>query len=151
VDTAAALSAVTALPVSVDAGLRETYAGRWQGLTGAEIHAQWPEEQEAWERGDDDARPGGGETRAEVADRLVSAVHRGLTAVPSGGALVAVSHGGAARVAICRMLGLPESTWVALGVLSNCCWSVLAEGRHGWRLLEHNAGTLPEPVLSEEG
>jgi broad specificity phosphatase PhoE len=151
VDTAAALSAVTGLPVSYDAGLRETYAGRWQGHTGAEIRAQWPDEQAAWERGDPDARPGGGETRSEVADRQVAAVRRALSSVEPGGTLVAVTHGGAARVAICRMLDLPESTWVGLGVLSNCNWSVLAEGRFGWRLVEHNAGTLPEPVLSEEG
>ena len=28
--------------------------------------------------------------------------------------------------------------------------SVLEEGRNGWRLVEHNAGTLPEPVLSDD-
>ncbi|MGW2996471.1 histidine phosphatase family protein, partial [Streptomyces sp. NPDC001193] len=33
---------------------------------------------------------------------------------------------------------------------SNCCWSVLGEGARGWRLMEHNAGTLPEPVLGDD-
>ena len=33
---------------------------------------------------------------------------------------------------------------------SNCNWSVLSDDRHGWRLIEHNAGTLPEPVLSDD-
>ena len=37
-----------------------------------------------------------------------------------------------------------------LGTLANCSWSVVQEGRKGWRLLEHNAGTLPEPVNSDD-
>jgi len=41
-------------------------------------------------------------------------------------------------------------SWESLGGLSNCCWSVLGEGVRGWRLLEHNAGTLPEPVLGDD-
>ena len=34
--------------------------------------------------------------------------------------------------------------------LSNGCWSVLEEGRKGWRLVEHNTGTLPEPVTNDD-
>ena len=34
--------------------------------------------------------------------------------------------------------------------MSNCSWSVLAIRYGAWRLLEYNAGTLPEPVLSDD-
>jgi probable phosphoglycerate mutase len=34
--------------------------------------------------------------------------------------------------------------------LSNGSWSILVEGRKGWRLVEHNAGPLPEPVLCDD-
>ena len=39
-----------------------------------------------------------------------------------------------------------------VGGLANCCWSVLEEAGHaaGWRLVEHNAGSLPEPVMGDE-
>ena len=37
-----------------------------------------------------------------------------------------------------------------LGPLSNCSWSVLGVRYGRWRLQEHNAGTLPEPVLSDD-
>jgi probable phosphoglycerate mutase len=37
-----------------------------------------------------------------------------------------------------------------LGPLSNCSWSVLGLRYNRWRLLEHNAGTLPEPVLGDD-
>ena len=64
--------------------------------------------------------------------------------------LVVVSHGGTIRTTIGRLLGLAPVTWESLGGLSNCCWSVLGEGARGWRLTEHNAGTLPEPVLGDD-
>jgi probable phosphoglycerate mutase len=66
------------------------------------------------------------------------------------GLLVVASHGAALRLGICDLLGLPEELWPALGGLGNCSWSVLQEGRKGWRLLEHNAGTLPEPISSDD-
>ncbi|MEY9845169.1 broad specificity phosphatase PhoE [Streptacidiphilus sp. BW17] len=70
--------------------------------------------------------------------------------LPDGGTLVVVSHGGTIRMAIGRMIGLEPSSWEALGGLSNCCWSVLGRGYRGWRLEEHNAGTLPEPVIGDD-
>ena len=93
---------------------------------------------------------GGGELEAEVADRAAPVVERMVEKLPAGGTLVVVSHGGTIRTTIGRLLGLAPATWEALGGLSNCCWSVLGEGMRGWRLLEHNAGSLPEPVLGDD-
>src|SRR5581483_7778162 len=69
-DTARELSALTGLPVMLDKGLRETYAGTWQGLTDTEIREKFPEEFAAWKR-DHSVRRGGGELEIEVADRVV--------------------------------------------------------------------------------
>ncbi len=149
VDTAGELARLTGLSVELDAGLRETYAGHWQGLTNREIEERFPEQFAAWRRGEP-VRRGDGELETEVADRAVPAIERALEKVPENGTLVVVSHGGAIRCAIGRLLSLDESTWGVFGALSNCCWSVLAQGARGWRLLEHNAGTLPVPVLGDE-
>ncbi|MDI2127420.1 histidine phosphatase family protein [Yinghuangia seranimata] len=148
-DTAGELARLTGLSVGVDAGLRETYAGHWQGLTNAEIEARFPEQFAAWRRGEP-VRRGDGELETEVADRAVPVIEEAAAKLPDDGTLVVVSHGGAIRCAIGRMIGLAEDSWGALGALSNCCWSVLGPGARGWRLLEHNAGTLPEPVLGDE-
>jgi broad specificity phosphatase PhoE len=148
-DTAGELGALTGLSVELDEGLRETYAGTWQGLTDAEIRAKFPEEFAAWKR-DHSVRRGGGELEVEVADRVVPSIMRALEKVPARGTLVVVSHGGSSRVAIGRLLGLPPNHWSSLGGLSNCCWSVLGEATRGWRLLEHNAGSLPEPVIGDD-
>lgn len=148
-DTAAALAAVTGLEVVHDPRLRETYAGTWQGLSRPEIVERDGDALPRWSAGED-VRPGGGESRAEVAARMVESIEEALERLPSQGTLVVTTHGGAARVAIGRLLGLPQPHWGALGALSNCSWSVLDPGAQGWRLLEHNAGSLPEPVLGDE-
>jgi probable phosphoglycerate mutase len=148
-DTAAALAAVTGLEVTHDRGLRETYAGQWEGLRRPEIKERFGAELAAWSAGED-VRPGGGESRSEVADRATEALERALDRIEDRATLVAVTHGGATRVAIGRLLGMPQTLWGALGPLSNCSWSVLEENRTRWRLLEHNAGSLPEPVLGDE-
>ncbi|MGP3968959.1 histidine phosphatase family protein [Streptomyces sp. 6N223] len=149
VATAAELALLTGLDVAYDEGLRETYAGAWQGLTHDEIMARFGEEYAAWKRGEP-VRRGGGELETEVAARAAPVVERAVEKLPPGGVLVVVSHGGAIRTTIGRLLGLPPSSWEALGGLSNCCWSVLGDGARGWRLLEHNAGSLPEPVLGDD-
>ncbi|GGU74156.1 phosphoglycerate mutase [Streptomyces cavourensis] len=147
--TAAELAAVTGLTVSHDAALRETYAGVWQGLTHEEIVERYGDEYAAWKRGEP-VRRGGGELETEVADRAAPVVLEHADKLPAGGTLVVVSHGGTIRTTIGRLLGLEAHHWEGLGGLTNCCWSVLGEGARGWRLLEHNAGTLPEPVLGDD-
>jgi glucosyl-3-phosphoglycerate phosphatase len=151
--TAGALAALVDLPVHEDTGLRETFAGEWQGLTVPELEASFGEELLQWSAGAD-VRPGGGETRREVAHRAVAAIERALSEVPAGQTLVVATHGGAARAAIGALLGLPPEHWAALGVLTNCAWSVLQESASGggpqWRLQEYNAGSLPKAALADD-
>jgi broad specificity phosphatase PhoE len=148
-DTAAPLAGLTGLPVRPDARLRERHGGEWQGLTGEQLAARFPTEYGAWRRGEP-VVPVGGEGYATVADRATAALAAALAPLPDDGTLVVVTHGGTARAAIGRLLGLPERAWSALGPLANCAWSALGQQGSGWRLLEHNAGTLPEAVLSDD-
>ncbi|MQA87772.1 MAG: histidine phosphatase family protein [Streptosporangiales bacterium] len=141
-DTAATLGRVTDLPVAYDKDLRERYMGSWEGRTAADVRQRWPE---AWQA----RQPHDGETLAEVAIRVEGALRRAAEAA-DGSVVVAVSHGSALRLGMVRLLGFPEELWNRVGALSNCSWSVLSEDRSGWRLVEHNAGTLPEPVLSDD-
>lgn len=157
VDTARALAHLAELEVKTDIDLRETFAGTWQGLTKAEIMASYGEDYAAW-GGDSNVRPGGGETRLEVAERVMRAINRALADVSDGGTLVVASHGGALRAGLGRLLALEPAQWTALGVLANAQWTVLQELDENiprpdglfWRLSEYNAGSLPEPVLSDD-
>jgi broad specificity phosphatase PhoE len=147
--TAQMLGRLVALDVVLDPRLRETHGGAWQGLTNAEIKEKYAGDFDAWVHGAD-IPADGAEGRVAVGRRTVAAVTDALRDVQPGQTLVAVTHGGAARSLIGSMLGLPQPSWTVLGPLSNCCWSVLEERDDGWRLLEHNAGSLPEPVLGDE-
>jgi len=141
--TAAPLARLTGLTVTTDKDLRERFGGLWEGLTDTEIRTRYPAEHAAW-------IPPGGESSAIVAERAGAALERIAAGMAPGTLVVVVSHGAAIRLGAARLLGFPEDLWGAVGPLANCAWSVLGRRRSRWRLLEHNAGTLPEPVLSDD-
>src|SRR5215831_13304409 len=141
--TAAPLARLTGLRVIPEKDLRERFGGRWEGLTDVEIRTRYPVEHSQW-------LPPGGEASTTVADRASAAMERIVETLAPGTLAVVVSHGAALRLGAARLLGLPEELWGAVGPLANCAWSVLGRRRGRWRLLEHNAGTLPEPVLSDD-
>ena len=155
--TAAPLSRLTGLEVTLDKDLRERSGGCWEGLTDTEIRTRYPVEHANW-------TPPDGEPSALVADRVAGALLRVAEAVLARGdapqtpregsepgfatgLAVVVSHGAALRLGMSRLLGMPEELFGVLGPLSNCSWSVLGRRYGRWRLVEHNAGTLPEPVV----
>ena len=151
--TAQALATLTDLDVIADERLRETFAGEWEGLRRPELLATYGDQVAQW-ASDSHARPGGGETRIEVAERMVEAINHYVNELPPQGTLVVATHGGSARAAIGALLELPAQNWACLGVLSNCAWSILTENTTGhgpaWRLQEYNAGSLPTPALADD-
>ena len=156
-ETGQILADLAGVSLSTDERLRETFAGEWQGMTRDEIVAKYPADYAAW-GGDSEIRPGGGETRWEVSQRVVAAIEDALPNIPTGGTLVVASHGGALRSALGRLLGLDPRQWTILGVLANAQWSVLSELDENmpklpdlkWRLQEYNAGSLPEPAIGDD-
>ena len=132
----------------LDKDLRERHGGGWEGLNDTEIRERYPERTRPGTRrtaSRPPRSPTGSPPRCSAPPRRVAEQVTG-----SDGLAVVVSHGAALRLGMSRLLGLPDELSGVLGPLSNCSWSVLGL-RHGrWRLLEHNAGTLPEPVLSDD-
>ncbi len=131
----------------LDKDLRERHGGCWEGLTDTEIRTRYPAGHATW-------NPPDGEPGPVVADRVAGALNRVAATLaepdmPTGLAVV-VSHGAALRLGMSRLLGMPDELFGVLGPLSNCSWSVLGRRQDRWRLLEHNAGTLPEPILSDD-
>lgn len=154
--TAEALATVTGLEIKVDPRLRETNGGSWEGKTGAQNRAEDYERFIRWIDGNDDPAGGNGERRSEVASRATSAIFAALDLADRSleERLVVVTHGGTARCVLGSLLRLPLSAWGALGGLANASWSVLSDNHNAetltWLLAEHNAFTIPEPVLGEE-
>ena len=131
--------------------LRETYAGVWEGLTNTEIQERYPERSTRPGRAGERVRRGAVE-RARGADRACRRMLDAVKALPDNGTVVVVSHG--AHDPDRRSVGCSAWTrtyWECPGRLANCC--LVGDGRAArerWRLLEHNAGTLPEPVLGDD-
>jgi len=141
--TAAPLSRLTSLAVTPDKNLRERSGGDWEGLTDEEIRERYPRERAAWD-------PPNGEPAAAVADRVSGSLTRIAGRLDDGQLAVVVSHGAALRLGMTRVLGLDGELSGVLGPLNNCSWSVLELRGTRWRLLEYNAGTLPEPVIGDD-
>ncbi len=147
-ETAQVLADLSGIPLRQDKRLRERSGGDWEGLTNDDIRDRYPEQWARWD-------PPGGESEPSVGDRFAAAVTDAVGILPAGGTLVIASHGSAIRAGLGRLLGLPQAAWRMLGPVQNCSWSVIAPAPDGWdytgwRLMEHNAGTLPEPVLSDD-
>ncbi len=116
-ETAEILGAALDLAPSLDPDLREVYLGAWQGLSYAEIAARFPEEWAAWRAGEDIHR-GGGETYAELGERVARAMER-IADTYEGGAVVVVSHGAALKSFVARVLGIGTAGMRAFRVAVN--------------------------------
>jgi probable phosphoglycerate mutase len=152
-DTAQALGALTGTEVELDPRLRELNFGEREGLTWREAWTKFPDAMKAWTEGDE-TQIAGSETHRQAGDRFATALHDLLKDLPPEGVMVVVAHGAVLRTGACAFLDIPEAHWATFGGLGNCSWSVLEEASHKdwskWRLTEWNAGTLPEPVLSDD-
>lgn len=170
--TAKSLADLLNIKVELNPKLRETNGGKWEGKTGSENRATDGDYFVRWIDGHDDPAGHTGERRSEVAARAVSVIKE-ITNTNSTGTIVLVTHGGTARCVLGSILELPMNKWSTIGGLSNACWSILEISQHHaqnnsqkldyldnldkrdknvlrWYLAEHNAGSLPEPVIGDD-
>jgi probable phosphoglycerate mutase len=148
-ETAQALAKLVGLTVSKFENLRETNGGLWEGKTGSENRAEDFQNFIRWIDGDDNPAGTTGERRSEVAARAVGVINKALEG-KTDQLLVVATHGGTARCVLGDLLQLPLSHWGVIGGLSNASWSILERNPRQWNLIEHNAGSIPEPVYGEE-
>ncbi len=151
-DTALTLADCDDAPLRVDARLRETHLGDWQGMTHLQIDEAAPGARQAW-RHDATSAPHGGENRIDVANRSVPLVSELVAGEPEWGLedsdrpVVLVSHGGLIAALTAALLDLPVDNWPVFGGMGNASWTQLSA--HGaddadftelrWRLDVWNA------------
>ena len=148
-ETAQALAKLVGLNIRIDENLRETNGGLWEGKTGQENRAEDFQNFIRWIDGDDNPAGTTGERRSEVADRAVGVIMKELEG-KTDQLLIVATHGGTARCVLGQLLQLPMTHWGVIGGLSNASWSILERNPRQWNLVEHNAGSIPEPVYGEE-
>jgi len=116
----------------VEPDLIEQSLGEWQGLPHAELpalltlpkHAFWPLAGHE--------RPPGGETMAEVVERVGTALER-LAVRHDGEDVVIVSHGGSIRAAVAHCLGVGPDNALHLSI-QNLSLTRLERNPEGWRV-----------------
>jgi broad specificity phosphatase PhoE len=110
--TGEAIVAERGLKFAPDTRLREIHFGAWEGLTYAEVCHSAGQEILAWERDPMEVAPPGGETLAQLAER-VAAFLETITMVGrlKSRTIVVVGHRGSLRVLVCLELGLPPTAW----------------------------------------
>ena len=128
-DTARALSAATGIPAVFDSRLRETNLGVWQERSYEEIDAEYPGMRDHW-RHNPNWAPEGGETRYEVAARMLSVISE-LSQDPAWEreTFVLVSHGGAISAATSSLLQLPREHFSVFNGVRNTAWVDLEQRR----------------------
>lgn len=113
-ETAEAIVSPLELSVEVLPELREIDFGQWEGRTFEEIQESGPQDVNRWADLAPDFGFPGGESIRDFLSRVSGAVERMVG--DEADAVVAVTHGGVIRAAICRLLGLDHRHYLAFDV-----------------------------------
>ena len=105
VESAWIIGKTIGLEPAADAAFREIHLGRWEGLTRDEIIERYPQEFDLRSLDIANYRIQGGESFADLSDRVIPRLTACLEQSP-GGNLLLVAHGGVNRVILCHALGL---------------------------------------------
>ncbi|MFD9539305.1 bifunctional RNase H/acid phosphatase [Streptomyces sp. NPDC060022] len=135
-ETAAAVADRLGLEVRIEEGLRETDFGAWEGLTFAEVRERYGPDLTTWLASADAAPTGGGESFAEVADRVSAARDRLISRYAGRTALV-VTHVTPIKTLVRLALGAPPDSMFRMELLPASVSTVAyyADGNASLRLL----------------
>ncbi len=132
------------------AAWREIDVGLWEGLTPDELYQRFPEHMREYERDPAGTVRLGGESYAQLQERVVRAFHQIEAGHRPGETIIVVSHGGSIRALFCHIIGLDlrhfGKMWLDNGSLSE-----IVRGRSGWRLLRMNDVAHLEDLVAEGG
>jgi probable phosphoglycerate mutase len=134
--------------VQLHTGLRERGFGSFEGMTYADIEAQWPQESLRWRRRDPDFAPPGGETPLQLRARVAATVHA-LAAPHMGEQIVLVAHGGVMdmlyRLATQQEVGTPRTWELGNAAINRLLWTPDGLTLVGWSDTRH----LEDSTLDE--
>lgn len=131
--TAAPVSEKTGLPVRTDPGLREIFAGDWEGITFDRLPELYPAEYAHWMRDIGSAGCVGGETTAALAERVMAALTR-IAEENYGKTVLVVTHATPVRTAVCLMGGHPLSEMQHIPWVSNASLTTAEYENGRWTL-----------------
>jgi probable phosphoglycerate mutase len=139
-ETARAIMRYHDCVLTLDRRLRELYGGRLQGLTAEEVARDFPEFERAFQADRYNARRPGGESYADLDQRVSMAmedIYRWNEHRPGGGTVGVVSHGGAIRT---MFKAADPDPLLIRNVVGNCTVSVLTCDKGVWTTVKEGDG-----------
>lgn len=123
VETASLVRGGRDIPIIKEPAFREVSLGAWQGLTPGEVEQRFPGAYAA--RGSDLVRfrPEGGESFADLAERVLPAFDQ-ATQTFAGMPLLIVAHAGVNRLVLARYMALPARYILDIPQPYACCSTV---------------------------
>lgn len=151
--TAHAFADKIGLNVHVENGVRERFFGEWEGLNRQQISERWPEDFNAWVKGEGGELNHGAETKQEVGERAAKAVEEWARKTGSDRDLLVFSHGSCLSQTVHKLLGLDkvDPSYKTIGGMGNGRWARLipslnADGSIHWRLDAYDQGPAADPT-----
>lgn len=114
-DTGLAAAKKLGLPVTADKALREIYAGQWEGIPFERMNTEYPEQSRLWRSDIGNSGCPGGETVAQLAQRIWSALER-IAGENEGKTVVIATHATPIRTMLWKTTGKD------LGEMQNIPW-----------------------------
>ena len=144
VQVAEEIRKLTGAPVVSDPGLRELGLGDLEGVSGAEMRADWPEVYSAWRADPANVQMPNGESVTQLQERAWAAIQEIEKAHAGTPGVVVVSHNFAIRTIVCAILEIPLSNFhrmsMGLGSLST-----FDSDENGRRLVTYNCNSHLSP------
>jgi len=136
--------------VQLQPGLRERGFGMFEGHTYADIETLWPEDSRRWKQREPDFAPPGGESPAQVMER----VERTITALAAqhlGTQIVVVAHGGVLdmlyRLATRQTVSAPRTWELGNTAINRLLWTPDGLTLVGWADTRHlDTGAVPDGI-----
>ncbi len=146
-DTAGAIGQVCSLQPIETPLLREIHFGQWEGKTFNEIDTEYPSEVKKWLEDPITNAPPGGETVADVNNRMLSFIESMKLENKSAARIVAVSHGGSIRALLHSVFNYDSNSFWEIRIANTSINLFLLEN-DGLKSSYYNfTGHLNEPSI----
>ena len=117
-ETGKAVADLYGLPVTPDRNLREIFAGQWECVHFTELEERFPDTYRVWQTDIGNSHPDGGESVAQLQERILKAVLR-IGAENEGQTVVIATHATPVRTLQCHCEGKPLSQMAEIPWVSN--------------------------------
>ncbi len=132
----------------LNTGLRERSFGVFEGLTYAQVAADWPEESKRWRQRDPHYAPHRGESLTQMRDRIAHAVNT-IAAQHIGEQILLAAHGGVMdtlyRLATRQDIAAPRTWDLGNAAINRLLWTPDGLTLVGWSDTRH----LDDAILDE--